>query len=85
MQYRNRKRTIVCDINFVNGNVQWEIKHTDVLLLNGLKFKIFFCQSLHITGPRLWNKLSALLRMVNEIDVFKGQLKAHLFKKAGGL
>ncbi len=84
-QYCNRKRTIIHDITFVNGNVQGEIKHTNVLSLNVPKFKTFSRRSLRVAGPRLWNKLPASLRLVDDIDVFKGQLKTHLFKKAHGL
>ena len=84
-QYCNRGRTIVHDINFVNGKVQGEIKHTNVLSLNVPKFKTFSRRSLRVAGPRLWNKLPASLRLVDDIDVFKRQLKTHLFKKANGL
>ena len=35
-----------------------------------------------VCGPRLWNSLPIKLRMVEDIDKFKGQLKTYLFSNA---
>ena len=39
-------------------------------------------RSFCVAGPRLWNALPISLRLVCNIDVFKRQLKTHMFQKA---
>ena len=37
-------------------------------------------QSFSVCGPRLWNALPTNMRMLDELDDFKGKLKTYLFK-----
>ena len=37
---------------------------------------------LSVCGPRLWNALPIDLRLVEDIDEFKKQLKTYLFKNS---
>jgi hypothetical protein len=42
-------------------------------------------RALQIAGPKLWNSLPNIIRNSSSVDIFKQQLKTHLFKNSYGL
>jgi len=42
-------------------------------------------RALQIAGPKLWNSLPSIIRDSSSVDIFKRQLKTHLFKNSYGL
>ena len=38
-------------------------------------------RALTICGPKLWNSIPGELKLITDIELFKGELKTHLFKQ----
>ena len=76
--YPIRSRTVISDSN---------TSSQEVVYLNVPKTKriTFEDRSLAVAGPSLWNELPIALRMLQDFNCFKQNLKTHLFKIAFNL
>ncbi len=83
-QYSFRRNSVIEDIQYNFGDVAKPIQQQSVYYLRVPKTKrvTFEHRSLAVAGPTEWNKLPIQLRSITELDVFKKQLKTHLFKLA---
>ncbi len=82
--YAFRRNSAIEDISFEHGNVIEPIHQESVIYLQIPKTNrvTFEQRSITVAGPTLWNQLPIHLRCINDIDVFKTQLKTHFFKLA---
>ena len=83
-QYSFRRNSVIENIQYNMGDIVGSINKQSVYYLKVPKTKrvTFESRSLAVAGPSLWNKLPIHLRTITELDVFKKQLKTHLFKAA---
>ncbi len=79
-----RRNSVIEDIQYDMGDIVSPIQQQSVYYIKVPKAKrvTFESRSLAVAGPTLWNKLPVHLRSITELDVFKNQLKTHLFKAA---
>ncbi len=82
--YSFRRNSVIQDIKYHNGDISEPIQQNQVFYLKVPKTKriTFEQRSLAVAGPTLWNNLPIHLRSITELDVFKSQLKTHLFRLA---
>ena len=52
------------------------------LIIPFTKFKTFAAQSFSIAAPMIWNQLPMLLQETTNVELFKRQLKTHLYRVA---
>ncbi len=83
-QYCCRSANLVDQIEFHFGEVAKPIESQDIVCLKVPKVGRvkFEDRSLAIAGPTLWNKLPIKLRCLKDLDMFKSELKTHLFRAA---
>ncbi len=83
-QYSFRRNSVIEDIHYEFGNIASPIQQKKVFYLKVPKTRRMTIKhrSLTVAGPTLWNKLPIHLRRITELDVFKRELKTHLFKSA---
>ena len=87
INYPCRSSTSIDDISYSNGEVDGDIRKTQVIHLNVPKTSrvTFQSRSLEVAGPKLWNDLPIQLRQESDVDNFKKMLKTLLFKRAHAL
>ena len=64
-----------------NKGLRSDSKHYLSVPVTKLKTKTYGDRSFSIAGPNLWNTLPHDIRMSKSLDVFKKNLKTHLFNK----
>ena len=82
--YASRSSVSIDDINFTNGQIDGDIRSTEVIYLSVPKTTrvTFQARSLKVSGPSLWNALPTQLRQESDLDNFKKLLKTYLFRCA---
>ena len=76
-----KRQNFACD-NYIfpktrgNKNKQWT--HSTLVKFLVIVYKCVN-NAYQVAGPRLWNFLPPNMRQAKSLDIFKGQLKTHLF------
>ena len=65
---------------YVPGRSLRSSSHVNVLVEPKWRIDDYADQNFHITAPRFWNQLPTNLRNIPTLDVFKRNLKTHLFR-----